>query len=151
MAIRERNNLKTWFQTGKYPTQDQFWDWIDSFVHKSEDKVDIDSIAGLRSLLDSKADLEAYLVLYQQVQELVAAGQKIRRPDVLSPLTDAALNAQYPDALPGTQVICPSIEDGGEVYEKFDQGSNSWFRLYMTKGVSDNPGVIAGIQIDCFV
>ncbi len=69
----------------------------------------------------------------------------------MSPLTDAELNAQYPDALPGTQVICPSIEDGGEVYEKFDQGSNSWFRLYMTKGVSDNPGVIAGIQIDCFV
>ncbi len=56
MAIRERNNLKTWFQTGKYPTQDQFWDWIDSFVHKSEDKVDIDSIARLRSLLDNKAD-----------------------------------------------------------------------------------------------
>jgi hypothetical protein len=151
MAIRERNNLKSWFQTGKYPTQDQFWDWIDSFVHKSEDKVDIDSIAGLRSLLDNKADLEAYLILYQQVQELVAAGQKIRRPDVLSPLTDAALNAAYPDALPGTQVICPFIEGGGEVYEKFDQGANSWFRLYMTKGISNNPGVIAGVEMDAFV
>jgi hypothetical protein len=151
MAIRERNNLKSWFQTGKYPTQDQFWDWIDSFVHKSEDQLDINSIAGLRSLIDNKADLEAYLILYQQVQEMTAAGRKIRRPDVLSPLTDEQLNAQYPDALPGTQVICPSIEDGGELYEKFDQGSNSWFRLYMTKGIPNFPGVIAEIDVDSFV
>lgn len=151
MAIRERNNLKSWFQTGKYPTQDQFWDWIDSFVHKSEDQLNIDSIAGLRSLVDNKADLEAYLILYQQVQEMIAAGRKIRRPDVLTPLSDEQLNAQYPDALPGTQVICPFIQDGGEVYEKFDQANNSWFRLYMTKGIPGFPGVITGIEIDSFV
>jgi hypothetical protein len=151
MAIRERNKLKSWFQTGDYPTQDQFWDWLDSFVHKSEDQLDIDSIAGLRALVDNKADLEAYLILYQQVQDMTAAGQKIRRPDVLSPLSDEELNTQYPDALPGTQVICPSIETGGELYEKFDQESNSWFRLYMTKGTSGFPGTISGMQLDSFV
>jgi hypothetical protein len=148
MAIRERNKLKGWFQTGNYPTQDQFWDWLDSFVHKSEDKLDMDSIAGLRSLVDNKADQEAYLILYQQVQDMTAGQRKIRRPDVLSPLSDEELNAQYPDVLPGTQVICPSITEGGELYEKFDQ---SWFRLYMTKGASNFPGAIGGIQLDCFV
>lgn len=151
MAIRERNKLKGWFQTGDYPTQDQFWDWLDSFVHKSEDQLEIDSIAGLRSLVDAKADLEAYLILYQQVQDMTAAGLKIRRPDVLFSLSDEELNIQYPDALPGTQIICPSIEGGGEVYEKFDQDTNSWFRLYMTKGTSGNPGIIAGIELDSFV
>ncbi|MVT09872.1 hypothetical protein [Chitinophaga tropicalis] len=151
MAIRERNKLKDWFQTGDYPTQDQFWDWLDSFVHKSEDKVDIDGIAGLRSLLDNKADLEAYHILYQQVQDMVSASLKIRRADVLQPLTDEALNAQYPDAVPGTQVICPNIQEGGEVYEKFDQENNTWFRLYMTKAAANYPGVIAGIELDNFV
>jgi hypothetical protein len=149
MAIRERNKLKAWFQTGNYPTQDQFWDWLDSFVHISEDKLTIDSIAGLRNLVDNKADLESYLILYQQVQDVTAGRLKIKRPDVLSPLSDEDLNTQYPDALPGTQVICPAIEDGGELYEKFDD--ESWFRLYMTKGGSNSLGTIAGIQLDSFV
>lgn len=37
MAIRSRDTLKQWFETGDYPSQEQFWDWIDSFVHKNED------------------------------------------------------------------------------------------------------------------
>jgi len=151
MAIRERNKLKSWFQTGNYPTQDQFWDWIDSFVHKSEDKLDIDNINGLRSLVDNKADLEAFLILYQQVQDLVGASSKIVRMDVLTALSDTDLNTQYPNALPGFQVICPSVTGGGELYEKFDQTSNKWFRLYMTKGIVNNPGKIASVEIDSFV
>ncbi|KAA2244560.1 hypothetical protein F0L74_00870 [Chitinophaga agrisoli] len=151
MAIRERNNLKNWFQTGKYPTQDQFWDWLDSFVHKTEDKLDIDSMTGLRSLVDSKADQESYLILYQQVQAMTASRAKIVRPDVLSPLSDDQLNAQYPAALPGAQVICPLITGGGELYEKFDQEGNRWFRLYMTKGIVSNPGAMAAFEIDYFV
>jgi hypothetical protein len=151
MAIRERNKLKSWFQTGNYPTQDQFWDWIDSFVHKSEDKLDIDNINGLRSLVDNKADLEAFLILYQQVQDLLGASSKIVRMDVLTALSDTDLNTQYPHAIPGFQVICPSITGGGELYEKFDKTGNRWFRLYMTKGIVNNPGKIASVEIDCFV
>lgn len=33
MAIREKNILKTWFETGDKPTQQQFWDLIDSLEH----------------------------------------------------------------------------------------------------------------------
>lgn len=37
MAIKSRNVLKAWFSQGKFPTGEQFSDWIDSFFHKSED------------------------------------------------------------------------------------------------------------------
>lgn len=28
--------LKQWFETGDFPTQQQFWDWLDSYVHKDD-------------------------------------------------------------------------------------------------------------------
>ena len=36
MAIRSRDTLKNWFRTGLKPLQSQFWDWIDSFLHKND-------------------------------------------------------------------------------------------------------------------
>jgi hypothetical protein len=93
-------------------------------------------VENLRILFDSKADLTA----------------KVIREDVLTSLTDEALNLQYPDASIGTQVICPFITGGGELYEKFNDVSNAWFRLYMTKGSSSSsPGVMQGIEIGNFV
>ena len=90
----------------------------------------------LRILFDSKADV---------------AG-KVIREDVLTSLTDDALNLQYPDASIGTQVICPFIVGGGELYEKFNDVSNAWFRLYMTKGSSSNsPGVMQSLEIENYV
>ena len=47
MAIRSIAQLKAWFKRGKYPTEAQFADWIDSFFHKEEDKVPISSVEGL--------------------------------------------------------------------------------------------------------
>jgi hypothetical protein len=155
MAIRERNKLKGWFQTGSYPTQDQFWDWLDSFIHKTEDQVSIENIAGLRNLLDAKADLEAYMILYQQVQQLRQGSGKIYRLDIIAPLTDEELNTAYPDAKRGTQVICPGITQGGELYEKYDDDNHAWFRLYMTKpsagGSGGNLGEPVDMEIDNYV
>ena len=59
MPIQRRNTLKSWFETGDYPTQDQFWDWQDSFFHLLEDKLLIDNVDGLRKLLNEKADIDA--------------------------------------------------------------------------------------------
>lgn len=154
MAIRERNKLKGWFQTGAYPTQDQFWDWLDSFLHKTEDQVSMDNIAGLRTLLDAKADLEAFMVLYAQVQQMQKAANKIWRLDIIAPLTDEELNTFYPAATRGTQVICPGITQGGELYEKYDEDTNAWFRLYMTKpsaGSGGSLGEPVGMDIDNYV
>lgn len=56
MAIQSVNQLKQWFETGDKPTQQQFWDWLDSFVHKSEG-IAIENVAGLLGTLQAKADL----------------------------------------------------------------------------------------------
>ena len=52
---RPRNTLKTYFQKGKKPTEEQFSDTLDSFVHK-DDSLPIDNVEGLRGALDSKLD-----------------------------------------------------------------------------------------------
>ena len=93
----------------------------------------------LRILFDSKADI-------------TALSGKVIREDVLTSLTDEALNLEYPDATIGMQVICPFIVGGGELYEKFNDVSNAWFRLYMTKGTSStSPGVMQDIEIENYV
>ncbi|WP_212006508.1 hypothetical protein [Chitinophaga sp. HK235] len=58
MPIQDRNRLKSWFETGDYPTQQQFWDLIDSFLHRLEDTIDIENVRNLRTLLNAKADYE---------------------------------------------------------------------------------------------
>ncbi|GAB6123092.1 hypothetical protein [Dysgonomonas termitidis] len=51
--IRPLETLKSWFTTGSYPTQEQFWDWMDSFFHKS-DGVDINNINGLNQYINDR-------------------------------------------------------------------------------------------------
>ena len=51
------STLKSWFTTGKFPTQTQFWAWLDSYRHK-DDPIPVVQINGLNTLLDVKADAE---------------------------------------------------------------------------------------------
>lgn len=39
MAIEPREVLKTYFETGDVPTQDQFYNFIDSYIHREQDGV----------------------------------------------------------------------------------------------------------------
>lgn len=55
MAKQTLNILKNWFRTGLKPTQQQFWDWMDSFFHKDE-KIPLTSIDGIQQEFDKKAD-----------------------------------------------------------------------------------------------
>lgn len=57
MALTSKNNLKQWFKTALKPTQNQFWNWLDSYWHKSEN-IPAENIAGLQDLLDEKQDVE---------------------------------------------------------------------------------------------
>jgi hypothetical protein len=57
MAIQSINTIKNWFKTGLKPTQAQFWDWLDSFRHKS-DKVPVAEIEGINELLLAKASAD---------------------------------------------------------------------------------------------
>lgn len=51
------NTLKNWFKTGLKPTQEQFWEWMDSFFHK-EEKIPMAQIEELETTLQNKADAE---------------------------------------------------------------------------------------------
>nr|WP_294922219.1 hypothetical protein [uncultured Flavobacterium sp.] len=59
MAITDKNILKTWYETGDIPTQDQFWAWFDSYWHKHE-KIPITSIEQIEDILNGKADAESF-------------------------------------------------------------------------------------------
>ena len=57
MAKTAINTIKQWFKTGLKPTQDQFWNWIDSFWHKDE-LIPQENIQNLSTTLSSKADAD---------------------------------------------------------------------------------------------
>src|SRR5699024_9030052 len=57
MAKTSKNTLKEWFETGDFPTQKQFWNWMDSYWHKDE-KLPISAIKDLNEILGGKATSE---------------------------------------------------------------------------------------------
>ncbi|WP_297829844.1 hypothetical protein [uncultured Rikenella sp.] len=54
MATQGRALLKSWFKRGLYPKAEHFADWIDSFWHKEEDQLPIDTVENLPNLLNEK-------------------------------------------------------------------------------------------------
>ncbi|MGR3790661.1 hypothetical protein ACUXZJ_07095 [Flavobacterium sp. TN-1] len=44
--MTDKEQIKQWFKTGETPTQEQFWQWMDSYFHKSE-KIPINQIEGI--------------------------------------------------------------------------------------------------------
>ncbi len=58
MAKQSIEQLKQWFETGDYPTQAQFWDWLDSFIHK-DDQLTVENIQSLSTILSQKAQASA--------------------------------------------------------------------------------------------
>lgn len=58
MAKQSIEQLKQWFESGDYPTQAQFWDWLDSFIHK-DDQLTVENIQNLSTILSQKAEASA--------------------------------------------------------------------------------------------
>ena len=56
--MTEKNTLKNWFKTGAKPTQEQFWNWQDSYWHKT-DTIPQAQIQGLDTTLANKAETSA--------------------------------------------------------------------------------------------
>ena len=52
-----RQTLKQWFSRGKKPTAAQFAEAFDSFLHKTEDRIEITDIHALPQTLNDKADI----------------------------------------------------------------------------------------------
>lgn len=64
MAITDKNTIKSWFRNFLKPTQEQFWNWMDSYWHK-EEKIPQDAIEGWDEFLQSlpsQGTLQNYLL-----------------------------------------------------------------------------------------
>lgn len=72
MAIRLRSTLKQWFKRGKYPLEEQFADWIDSFLHKTEDKLPLANVEDLPEQLNAKYDNASGQALEKEHARLAA-------------------------------------------------------------------------------
>lgn len=70
MPIRSIAQLKAWFRRGKYPTEEQFADWLDSYVHKEESKIPIAQVEELSEQLNGKYAATAGQELERQHREL---------------------------------------------------------------------------------
>ncbi len=77
MAQQDLATIKNWFKTGLIPTQAQFWDTLDSFVHKTEG-IAIGAITGLSEFLapfnDHVNDVNAHASLFAKAK-IYAPGQ----------------------------------------------------------------------------
>lgn len=56
--MANRDTVKQWFETGDYPTQNQFWQFFD-WVRFVEDAIAMEGIAGLVDALATKANSSA--------------------------------------------------------------------------------------------
>lgn len=64
--IRSIAQLKAWFRRGKYPTEEQFGDWMDSYVHKEESTIPISQVEDLSGQLNGKYPASSGVELERQ-------------------------------------------------------------------------------------
>ncbi len=107
MAIQIREKLKKWFSRGQYPTEEQFADAFDSFVHK-DDKIGIGSMdQQVIDTFNNKAEVAALAA------EVAARQNDVRdmsdRIDGISGET-FAVHSEQPEC-PGEVVAIPIIGD----------------------------------------
>jgi hypothetical protein len=61
MPIVARETIKTWFKRLDKPTQEQFWDWMDSYFHKNDliPQASVDGLAAIIASLPTSGQLAA--------------------------------------------------------------------------------------------
>ncbi len=64
-----RQQLQEWFKSGEYPTESQFYAWMNSYFHL-EDEIDQKNITGLTDALDSKASIETTNALQESIDTI---------------------------------------------------------------------------------
>lgn len=71
MAIKTISQLKAYFRKGQYPTESQFADVLDSFIHKGE-KVELSQVDRLTEAINSKYGANEGKIFETQLQQHVA-------------------------------------------------------------------------------
>ena len=78
MAKQMIKTLKEWFRKGKYPTESQFHDWMDSYWHKDE-KIGTEAMSpDLMTAINSKAEQAAVTAVSSAVTELTQTVENVR-------------------------------------------------------------------------
>ena len=92
-----REILKVWFSKGKYPTEEQFAELIDSYVHKEDAGPEVSDVRGLEDALGKKVDKEVGKGLSSN-DYTDAEKQK------LNGVADGANKYVHPDTHPATMI-----------------------------------------------
>lgn len=90
MAVRTRDQLKSFFTTGAKPLQAQFFDWIDSFRHINEKIGVADLDPTLAALIDALPTADAIAALTATKADLV--GGKLKDSQVPDYLLSSSLS-----------------------------------------------------------
>ena len=119
MAIQPVSTIKSWFETGDKPTQNQFWDWLDSFRHKS-DAVTMGDVTGLDAALTGKASQASVDALKAIVITTAAASvsQDLPAGTIFHKLrikSDSALTFSLGTSAGGTQILNAEVLSASQV------------------------------------
>lgn len=110
MSATNRNILKGYFLTGKYPTQAQFENLIDSMFNLNEDTLDIVKIDGLQEALDNIQAPEQSTSRELRVEKYV----NVNSNQVFLLPAKAVIRGINITFLSGTPVVRAGTTDGGK-------------------------------------
>lgn len=140
MAKKSIEILKTFFETGDYPTESQFADLIDSFIHKDE-QLQIGNIEGLLTALQNKADVS-------QLQS--AAAYEILQPGATSYNVQAGILVEAIVIYPGPTIdfSAGTTLGGNDIVESYPTGGEA--AIFRIDRFFNNTGTIhfSGININ---
>ncbi|MCC8146465.1 MAG: hypothetical protein LIO93_08530, partial [Bacteroidales bacterium] len=148
MAILGRNILKSFFKNGDKPNENNFWDWMDSFFHKTEDKLPITSVTDLAETLNSKANntalqsettqrIESDTNLQKQIESLLESISGVTSLTAIRGVVRNRWELENIDTTNfqnGDLYIC--AEDYGTPIEFwiFDKDKDEWEEFFVIKG-----------------
>ena len=93
MSIQTKEVLKTYFETGDYPTEAQFAALIDSLFHKTDDTLPLASVEGLAAQLATLRNADAAI-------RATLTASYVTRAQVLALLQQTSMPVAFVDSLP---------------------------------------------------
>ncbi|MCC8146464.1 MAG: hypothetical protein LIO93_08525 [Bacteroidales bacterium] len=139
MAILGRNILKGFFKNGDKPNENNFWDWMDSFFHKTEDKIPITSVTDLAETLNSKANntalqsettqrIESDTNLQKQIESLLESISEVAPLTAIRGVTYSSWELQNMDTANFQDGDFYIINDGSSSirFYLFEKGTDQW-------------------------
>ena len=153
----DKNTLKSYFLTGKKPTQGQFHELIDSFFHKDE-KIDISDILNLSVLIANKVEREDIPYLIDGKQDKISNMLRTKDKSVVGAINELEaekVNIYQERAI----IIAPkfqgyakilSVKSGSFVFD-FEVNeypgyyhNSSWDKSYTSKKFNDRIMISSG-------